>query len=63
MEKKQALPAGDLFSVRLIEKMWSLRKVKARDPESLCAAIGQAMALVTKQDVRNRFASCGYGLT
>jgi transposase len=50
-----------------IEKMWSkikahLRKVKARDPQSLYNAIGQAMELVTKKDVCNWFASCGYSL-
>lgn len=51
-----------------IEKMWSkikayLRKVKARDPESLYEAIGRAMEQVTQEDVRNWFASCGYSLT
>ena len=50
-----------------IEKMWSkvkayLRKLKARDPESLYWAIGQAMAQVSLQDTRNWFASCGYNL-
>ena len=50
-----------------IEKMWSkvkayLRKVKARDPQSLYQAIGRAMEQVTLQDVRNWFASCGYSL-
>jgi transposase len=50
-----------------IEKMWSkvkayLRKVKARDSESLYKAIGRAMELVTKKDVRNWFAACGYSL-
>jgi transposase len=48
-----------------IKKMWSkikayLRKAKARDPESLCQAIGRAMERVSKRDVRNWFASCGY---
>lgn len=48
-----------------IEKMWSkikayLRKAKARDPESLWKAIGQAFALVTIQDITNWFDSCGY---
>ena len=50
-----------------IEKMWSkikayLRKFKARDPESLCTAIGQAMAKVSLKDIQNWFASCGYSL-
>jgi transposase len=50
-----------------IEKMWSkvkayLRKVKARDIESLYEAIGQAMAQVSMQDIQNWFASCGYSL-
>ena len=50
-----------------IEKMWSkikayLRKEKARDPESLYAAIGRAMELVTNKDICNWFASCGYSL-
>lgn len=48
-----------------IEKMWSkvkayLRKTKARDPQTLYDAIGQAMATVSYQDIRNWFASCGY---
>jgi transposase len=51
-----------------IEKMWSkikasLRKAKARNPESLYEAIGHALEQVTKQDVTNWFASCGYSLT
>jgi transposase len=50
-----------------IEKMWSkikayLRKFKARDPESLCTAIGQAMAKVSLKDIQNWFASCGDSL-
>ena len=50
-----------------IEKMWSkikayLRKLKARDPESLFKAVGCAMEQVTQHDVRNWFASCGYSL-
>ena len=50
-----------------IEKMWSkvkalLRKSKARDPETLCQAIGHALEKVTHQDVVNWFASCGYSL-
>jgi len=50
-----------------IEKMWSkikayLRKVKARDRESLCKAIGHAMTQITHEDIRNWFASCSYSL-
>ncbi len=50
-----------------IEKMWSkikarLRKAKARDPESLCQATGDAIAHVSITDIRNWFASCGYSL-
>lgn len=50
-----------------IEKMWSkvkahLRKVKARDAETLYQAIGQAMAQVSLQDIQNWFVSCGYSL-
>jgi len=50
-----------------IEKMWSkvkayLRKAKARNPDSLCQAIGDAMASVSFQDIINWFASCGYRL-
>lgn len=50
-----------------IEKMWSkikayLRKAKARGPESLCLAIGEAMAQVSQRDIQNWFASCGYSL-
>jgi transposase len=48
-----------------IEKMWSkikalLRKAKARDPETLFTAIGSAFAAVSKSDIQNWFASCGY---
>lgn len=48
-----------------IEKMWSkikawLRKEKARDPEALFSAIGQALARVSSTDIQNWFASCGY---
>jgi len=48
-----------------IEKMWSkvkahLRAAKARDPQALCQAIGDAMASVSQQDIVNWFASCGY---
>lgn len=50
-----------------IEKMWSkikafLRKAKAREPELLYSAIGQAMERITHQDVANWFTSCGYSL-
>lgn len=50
-----------------IEQMWSkikayLRKVKARDPESLYQAIAHALELVTQQDTQNWFAACGYSL-
>lgn len=50
-----------------IEKMWSkiktlLRKAKARDPETLSKAIGDAMEKVTHSDIVNWFASCGYSL-
>lgn len=48
-----------------IEKMWSkvkayLRKRKARDPESLYLAIGEAMEQVSQQDIDHWFISCGY---
>lgn len=48
-----------------IEKMWSkiktlLRKAKAREPETLFKAIGAAFAAVSKDDIQNWFASCGY---
>jgi len=51
-----------------IEKMWSkvkacLRQAKARDPQSLCHAVGHAIAQITQEDIRNWFASCGYSLT
>jgi transposase len=50
-----------------IEKMWSkikahLRKAKARTPDALFKAIGDAMASVSFQDIVNWFASCGYSL-
>ena len=50
-----------------IEKMWSkikaqLRKAKARTPDALFKAIGDAMASVTFQDIVNWFDSCGYSL-
>jgi hypothetical protein len=45
--------------------MWSkikqiLRSLEARTPESLLAAIGQALASITTQDAMNWFACCGY---
>ena len=48
-----------------IEKMWSkvkscLRSVEARTPSDLVAAVGAALASVTRQDAINWFASCGY---
>jgi transposase len=48
-----------------IEQMWSkikayLRKVKARDPESLFAAIAEALDTVTAADAVNWFRHCGY---
>jgi len=50
-----------------IEKMWSkvkahLRKAKARTPDALCQAIGDAMAKISFTDITNWFASCGYSL-
>ena len=44
------------------QKLTYLRKVKARDAETLCLAIGQAMSSVSPTDIRNWFASCGYSL-
>jgi len=51
-----------------IEKMWSkikthLRKEKARDPQALYRANGQAFARVSHSDIQNWFASCGYSFT
>lgn len=48
-----------------IEKMWSkvkahLRKAKARNPDTLCQAIGDAIRKITSDEVANWFASCGY---
>lgn len=48
-----------------IEQMWSkikayLRKAKARDPESLFAAIAEALDTVTAADAVNWFDHCGY---
>jgi transposase len=48
-----------------IEPMWSkvkntLRGMEARTPESLLAAIGQALAGITPQDALNWFAHRGY---
>jgi transposase len=50
-----------------IEKMWSkvkahLRKAKAREPQALFEAIGQAFSEITQQDIDHFFASCGYSL-
>ncbi len=51
-----------------IEKMWSkvkayLRWYKARTPEELSRAIGNALAKVTHQDICGWFESCGYSLS
>ena len=48
-----------------IEQMWSkvkthLRSAEARTEAALVAAIGAALQLVTAQDARNWFATCGY---
>lgn len=48
-----------------IEKMWSkikscLRKIKARTQEALYEAIKTAFDLVTAEDAKNWFISCGY---
>jgi len=48
-----------------IEKMWSkvknyLRQAEARTEAGLLAAIGAALASVTRQDAMNWFAYCGY---
>jgi transposase len=48
-----------------IEMMWSkvkslLRKIEARDNESLLVAIGDALSQVTQKDATNRFSHCGY---
>lgn len=50
-----------------IEKMWSkvkqaLRSFQARTHEELLAAIANALSLVTANDARNWFASCGYSI-
>ena len=50
-----------------IEKMWSkvkaiLRRIKARDTESLLTAIGLALEEVTAEDAAGWFASCGYSI-
>jgi transposase len=50
-----------------IEKMWSkvknsLRSAKARDPDTLLAAIGSALTQVTAQNAAGWFASCGYSI-
>jgi transposase len=48
-----------------IEKMWSkvkglLRAAEARTSTELVAAIGQALAKITRQDALGWFVSCGY---
>jgi transposase len=48
-----------------IEQMWSkvkntLRSLEARTQPSLMAAIGKALAGITRQDAINWFAHCGY---
>lgn len=48
-----------------IEKMWSkikayLRKVKARDEDTLIAAIGEALKTITAEDAQGWFSHCGY---
>lgn len=50
-----------------IEQMWSkvkesLRAEKARDKETLLAAIGAAFRKVSEKDAINWFANCGYSL-
>lgn len=49
-----------------IEKMWSkvkqvLRWIKARTRKKLFEGIGKAMALVSENDAKGWFQSCGYG--
>ena len=51
-----------------IEKLWSkvkafLRKTKARTPNALCQAIGEAIKQVSEKDIQNWFASCSYSLS
>jgi hypothetical protein len=36
--------------------------VKARDPDALFAAIGNAFAEISQKDIINFFDSCGYSL-
>lgn len=48
-----------------IEKMWSkikayLRKVKARETDTLIAAIGDALKTITAEDAQGWFSHCGY---
>jgi transposase len=48
-----------------MEQMWSkvkayLRKVKARDPEALIEAIGEALKTITAEDAQGWFGHCGY---
>jgi hypothetical protein len=47
--------------------MWSkvknpLRSAKARDPDTLLAAIGSALTQVTAQNAAGWFVSCGYSI-
>lgn len=48
-----------------VEKMWSKvnalqRRIKARTPEKLGNAIGNALSKVTAEDALNWFVLCGY---
>jgi transposase len=50
-----------------IEQCWSkiksyLRGAKARSAQALDKALGQAIGLVTKADIRGWFRHCGYSL-
>ena len=50
-----------------IEKMWSkiksyLRKVKARDSDTLFRSIGEAITQISNTDIQNWFACCGYSI-
>ena len=40
-----------------------LRKHKPRTAEALCWAIGHALGKVTRDDIVNWFAYCGYSIT
>jgi hypothetical protein len=39
-----------------------LRKVKARTPETLIPAIGDALDTITPKDIKGWIRHCGYGL-